>query len=111
VRSLEEQATTRRFLFIARHEAQFPVALMSRWLGVSRSGYYAWRARGPSQRRREDEALLARIRDTDARLGGGASGARMHESLRGEGLRISRRRVLRLMREGGVRRRTKKGAG
>jgi len=35
---------------------------MCRVLGVSPSGYYAWRGRGPSRRKQEDQALLERIR-------------------------------------------------
>jgi len=35
---------------------------MCRVLGVSPSGYYAWRKRGLSRRRREDAALLERVR-------------------------------------------------
>jgi putative transposase len=32
---------------------------MCAWLGVSRSGYYAWRGAEPSQRSKDDSALIA----------------------------------------------------
>ena len=32
---------------------------MCAWLGVSRSGYYAWRGAEPSHRSRDDSALIA----------------------------------------------------
>ena len=41
----------------------YPIATQCRVLGVSPSGYYAWRARGPSRRSQADEDLLGRIRD------------------------------------------------
>ena len=43
------------------NQARYPIACMCRVLGVSPSGYYAWRARPPSRRARENEALSRRI--------------------------------------------------
>ena len=50
------------FSFVAKHRGIWPVALMCEALGVSRSGFYAWLARGPSLRARRDEALTAEAR-------------------------------------------------
>ncbi len=44
------------------NQAKFSIAAMARMLGVSPSGYYAWRGREPSVRSKSDEALKARIR-------------------------------------------------
>lgn len=43
------------------NSGEFPVALMCEWLGVSRSGYYAWRHAGVSAHAREDAELLRLI--------------------------------------------------
>ncbi|MDR7410513.1 MAG: hypothetical protein QN142_01715 [Armatimonadota bacterium] len=50
------------FGFVEQERANHGVARMCRGLRVSPSGYYAWRGRGPSRRRQEDQQLLERIR-------------------------------------------------
>ena len=66
--------------------------------GVTRAGYYAWRGRRPSARAVQDRQLAQRIialfRQHERRYGS----PRIHQDLRAEGWRISRRRVERLMR-------------
>jgi transposase InsO family protein len=75
---------------------------------VTRSGYYAWRRRGDSARRQQDRILLDAIRDIFDRSRGTYGSPRIHRALRAAGVRISRRRVGRLMREGGLRARAAK---
>jgi hypothetical protein len=48
------------FGFIDAEKAHFPVSLLCRMVGVSKSGYYAWKSRPPSKRSREDAALTKR---------------------------------------------------
>ena len=48
---------------MSTHQATYPVRTMCRVLGVSPSGYYAWRARPRSARARANERLLERIRE------------------------------------------------
>jgi putative transposase len=50
------------FSFIAKHRGIWPVALICEALGVSRSGFYAWLTRGPSDRAKRDEMLTAEVR-------------------------------------------------
>ena len=50
------------FSFIAKHRGIWPVALICEALGVSRSGFYAWLTRPPSDRAKRDEALTAEVR-------------------------------------------------
>jgi transposase InsO family protein len=82
---------------------QYGVAFLCQRYKVSRSGFYAWLARDGSQRRRNDEALGARIerihRDSAERYGS----PRVHEVLKKQGIRCSNKRVARLMRERGLR--------
>ena len=46
---------------MSENQAEFPIATMCRLLGVSPSGYYAWRQRQPSRRAQTDAALVAEI--------------------------------------------------
>ena len=80
----------------------FSIRAMCRVLEVSASGYYAWRKRMLSTRKREDEALRQRIR-TIHRLSRGTYGSpRIHAELQEQGTRIGRKRVARLMNEAGL---------
>lgn len=76
---------------------------MCKALRVSRSGYYAWRDRPPSRRSREDAALSAKILQIHERSRGTYGSPRVHAELRAIGIRCSRKRVARLMREAGLR--------
>ena len=75
---------------------------MCRVLGVSTSGYYAWRGRGPSERASTDAALMERIRTIHARSRGTYGVPRVHAELAAEGVLVGRKRVARLMREAGI---------
>ena len=75
---------------------------MCRVLGVSPSGYYAWRKRPLSPRARADVELTAYI-DAIHRASRGTYGApRIHAELRALGIPVGRKRVARLMRALGV---------
>jgi putative transposase len=87
---------------MAAEKARYPVRLLCRGLGVSRSGFYAWQRRPLSRRRADDLRLQHRLRLVHAihrRLYGRP---RLHRALRDEGIRISAKRVRRLMREAGL---------
>jgi putative transposase len=87
---------------VEQERADHRVARMCRVLGVSPSGYYAWRKRGLSRRRREDAALLERVRRIWEGSGRTYGAPRVWAELRAGGVRCSRKRVARLMREAGL---------
>ena len=83
---------------MASHESQYRVKRMCRMLGVSRSGYYAWRKRPTSQRAQANERLLVQIRE-EYQLSRKTYGSpRIYAALRKKGVTCSRKRVARLMR-------------
>jgi putative transposase len=75
---------------------------MCHLLGVSPSGYYAWARRPRAQRRQTDETLLAQIRAIHQRSRGTYGAPRIHFELATQDIRVSRKRVARLMREVGL---------
>jgi putative transposase len=90
------------FRFIEAERATFPISLSCRLLGVSRSGFHAWRRRGPSRRSHQDAWLLERIRHIHEQSRGTYGSPRVHAALRREGVRVGRKRVERLMRDAGL---------
>ena len=82
---------------MSEHRAIFPVLTQCHVLGVSPSGYYAWRRRPPSARERDDRVLMARIERVyqDSRQTYGSP--RIHAELTDDGIRVGRKRVQRLM--------------
>ena len=85
-----------------REKAVHAIATMCRVLGVSPSGYYAWRQRLPSRRARSDSVLTERIGKIHMNSRWTYGSPRIHAELREEGIRCSRKRVARLMRQAGI---------
>jgi putative transposase len=90
------------FRLIDAKRAQHPVSLLCSVLGVSRAGYYAWKDRPRSERARCDDELLEQIRAIHAESRGTYGWPRVHAELRHRGVRVSRKRVARLMRAAGL---------
>jgi len=85
------------------HRNRYRIAMMCRHLNVSKAGYYAWRGRKPSQRRRADAALLKRIRRIHKKSRGSYGRPRIYAELRSKGVRVAGARITRLMRAAGIR--------
>ena len=91
------------YRLIEAEKARHSVPLLCKLLGVSRSGYYAWRRRPPSERTRFDAVLSEKI-ETIHRNSRATYGApRVHAELKAIGIRCSRKRVARLMRRAKLR--------
>jgi putative transposase len=83
---------------MSANQAEFPIVTMARVLGVSESGYHAWRCRSPSARAVEDKMLLKRVRTVHATSRETYGSPRIHAELRATGSRHGRKRIARLMR-------------
>jgi putative transposase len=84
------------------YQAMHGIATMCRELGVSASGYWAWKKRPISQREKTDRTLEAEIGEIHRWSRGTYGVPRMHVELRERGKRVGRKRVARLMRRLGL---------
>jgi putative transposase len=84
------------------NQAMFPISTMSRTLGVSRGGFYAWRERAASARSKADAVLSERIRAIHAASRQTYGAPRIHAELIDNGFRVGRKRVERLMKAAGL---------
>jgi putative transposase len=91
------------YTFIVRACSDLPVAVCCRVMKVSTSGFYAWRAQPCSNRDFDDAVLTNTIVDIHRMARHCYGSPRVHAELRlGEGIRCSRKRVERLMRQAGL---------
>ena len=97
-----------KFRFISAHRETFKVGRMCTLLNVSRSGYYAWLKRPQSRRSIENRSLEDKIRVFHAASYGIYGSPKIHKDLIDDGVRCGKNRVARIMREAGIRSRTKK---
>lgn len=91
-----------KYEVIQSHREMYPIKAMCEILGVSESGYYARLKRDPSQRMRQDAELKATIISTWKHFRGIYGAPRIYKDLKAKGIRISQKRVARLMREAGI---------
>lgn len=97
-----------KFRLIDVAKEDFPIQRVCKVLGVSQSGYFAWRDRPACRRQRDDMVLLAHVRSALALSLGTYGSPRMTRELQEDGLKVGRRRTARLMRENGLRARQKR---
>ena len=93
-----------QFAFVSAERANHAVSVLCRVLGVSVSGFYAWRQAIPATQRRAEADIelrghISRIFTARRRVYGSP---RIHAELRREGRRHARRRIARLMRDMGL---------
>jgi putative transposase len=81
-----------RFKFIDRAKADFPACRVCQVLGVSQSGYFAWKGRPPSRRQCDDLTMLTRIRAAYALSNETYGSPRMTRELQELGFAVGRRR-------------------
>jgi transposase InsO family protein len=86
-----------RFAWIAAEKAGDPIGVLCRCLEVTRSGYYAWATRGASQHTAVDHQRTRQLRVAHADSRGTYGRPRLHQVLRARGIRVSAKRIARLM--------------
>jgi transposase InsO family protein len=91
-----------KYTFIDAEKATWPVEVLCKVLGVSRSGFYAWKTRPASDSAKADAKLSTMIAVSHTRSRGTYGSPRVHRDLRANGQRVGKKRVERLMREQGI---------
>jgi putative transposase len=97
-----------KFAFILAEKALYPITVLCHLLGVSRSGFHAWRARPAAPRVRADAVLSAQVAAVHGRSRKTYGSPRVHAELQANGVRVGKKRVERLMRENGLQARRKR---
>jgi transposase InsO family protein len=97
-----------KFAWIAAEKAGFTISELCRALAVSPSGYYAWCRRPESAHRRRDRQLRVLVRASFEASKRRYGSPRIHRDLLEQRERVSRKRVIRLMQEDGLKARMRK---
>jgi transposase InsO family protein len=97
-----------RYRFIREHQARWPVSVQCSVLDVSRSGYYRWRSCPESETRQVNRLLSREIAEIHRDSRSTYGSPRVYRELRRRGKTVGRHRVARLMREDGLKARTKR---
>jgi len=87
------------FRLIEAEKAEHSISRLCRVLGVSRVGFYAWRARPPSARALRDAELERLVAAVFAESRETYGAPRVHAELRARGVRVGKKRIARLMRQ------------
>jgi putative transposase len=90
-----------KFACIAAEKA-IPVTKLCRALGVSPSGFYAWRSRSESVHAQQDRKLRVLVRASFEGSKRRYGSPRVHADLIEQQIRVSRKRVVRLMQQDGL---------
>jgi putative transposase len=91
-----------RFRFIVAEKAEHSITILCRCLRVTRSGFYAWQRRPESTHARDDRRLKVLVRASFEESTHRYGSPRIHEDLIEQHEHVSRKRVVRLMREDGL---------
>lgn len=97
-----------RFAFIDAEKARHNISILCRVLQVQRSGYYAWLDRDESARAKDDLVLAVEVSAIFAKFKKRYGSPRIYHELRNRGRCVCRHRIARLMRERGLRARSRR---
>ena len=97
-----------KYRFIREHQQEYPVTTMCQVLDVSVSGYYAWKQRPVSARQIADEQLSIHIRQVHEATHQIYGSRRIRAELAEQGSSCGRKRVVRLMRQQGLKARRRR---
>jgi transposase InsO family protein len=97
-----------KYKFIIVNRKEFRVGKMCKVLNVSRSGYHNYVKRRYSRRENDEIIILEKIKEIHKNSRGLYGSPRIYQELRKRGLKINKKRVVRIMQKYGIRAKTRK---
>jgi transposase InsO family protein len=97
-----------RYKFIMENRKEFRVGKMCKVLEVSRSGYHNYVKRRYILRENDEIIILNKIKEIHKNSRGLYGSPRIYQELRRSGLKINKKRVVRIMQKYGIRAKTRK---
>jgi putative transposase len=91
-----------KYDFLQSHARKFSIGRMSEMLGVSRSGYYCFTKRVPSQRQQDEDRLLMKVQKIYETSRQTYGSPRIHAELKDQGETCSRQRIAKVMKKAGI---------
>ena len=98
-----------KYRFMEEFRDTFTLKRMSKALRISRSGYYQWRKRLPSTRRKDNECLLEQIREVYNSCRRVYGSPRITAEINSKGIRCGKNRIARIMKANRIRAEIKRG--
>lgn len=96
-----------KFKFISANREAFKVGRMCKILNVSRTGFYAWVKRPESRRSRQNRYFEQKIRKIHEAVNKIYGAPKVYEELKDQGESCGKNRVARIMRNAGIKSKTK----
>lgn len=97
-----------RYKFMYENREKYPIEKMAKLLEVSRSGYYDYLKRPVSKRKIENLKILLEIKEIHKKSRFNYGSPRIFNALRKKGIKCSKNRVVRLMKDNNIRSKTRK---
>lgn len=86
-----------KYRFMAENRDAHSVEMMARMLKVTRSGFYAWLNRCPSQRAKADAQIIEHIRDIQRQVRHSYGSPRLTQELSSRGMHVGHNHVARII--------------
>jgi|GEM_PF-668537 len=102
IQGLPAHQKSARFQYLVEQQHRYSIRKACMTLGISRSGFYASCARTPSGLQLENEVLSQKIREVFEQHSGRYGAKRIAHSLQDEGIKVNRKRIVKLMRTMGL---------
>jgi putative transposase len=97
-----------KYNFMFENKNKFPIEKMAGVLDIKKSGYYKWLKNPVSKREIENDKLLIEIKTIHKESNGNYGSPMIYQALKAKGIKCSKNRVARIMKENNIRSKVKK---